>query len=137
MRDFFWGGTDVKRKLHWIKWEKVLASRDSGGLEIGSIVSFNLALVLKWRWRFVNGEHSFWVKLISSLYGMDGGFYSTSIRANGDSPWQRLLRVCSKLDETGVLPLSVLARKVGDGKNTRFCLIVGSGIGLYASNFLG
>ncbi|XP_071714499.1 uncharacterized protein [Rutidosis leptorrhynchoides] len=44
----FGGGTQAKRKLPW---DQVIASKDHGGLEIGSLNAFNLALLHKWKWR--------------------------------------------------------------------------------------
>ncbi|GJV95289.1 putative RNA-directed DNA polymerase, eukaryota, reverse transcriptase zinc-binding domain protein [Tanacetum coccineum] len=55
---FFWGGSGDKRKMSWLKWENVLASFDKGGLNIGSLKAFNLALLPKWRWRLVNNPDS-------------------------------------------------------------------------------
>ena len=46
---FFWGGSGNEKKMAWVKWDKVLAKRERGGLEIGSMVSFNLALIIKWK----------------------------------------------------------------------------------------
>ncbi|GJX56798.1 RNA-directed DNA polymerase, eukaryota, reverse transcriptase zinc-binding domain protein [Tanacetum coccineum] len=46
---FFWGGSTDSKKLSWVKWSNVLASLDKGGLAIGSLNSFNLALLHKWR----------------------------------------------------------------------------------------
>ncbi|KAL4565983.1 hypothetical protein LXL04_030092 [Taraxacum kok-saghyz] len=121
-KTFFWGGSENKRKLAWIKWDKILAAREKGGLEIGSIVSFNLALVLKWRWRFVNSGHLLWVKVIKSLYGENGGFGRRSAPAVGGSPWARIISAHGKLDDKGVVSSSVLYKNVGDGQDTRFWL---------------
>ncbi|KAL4572863.1 hypothetical protein LXL04_019651 [Taraxacum kok-saghyz] len=68
---FFWGGSEAKRKMHWIKWDSVLAAKDKGGLEVGSLVIFNLALVLKWRWRFVNEDRALWVKSFACSNKLD------------------------------------------------------------------
>ncbi|KAI3749677.1 hypothetical protein L2E82_20293 [Cichorium intybus] len=46
-RRFLWGGTDDKRKIHWVSWEKVLAPKDNGGLGIGSIYALNIGLIVK------------------------------------------------------------------------------------------
>ena len=46
---FFWGGDADRRKLAWVKWDTVMASLDKGGLGVGSLKAFNLALVTKWR----------------------------------------------------------------------------------------
>ncbi|GJS82999.1 putative RNA-directed DNA polymerase, eukaryota, reverse transcriptase zinc-binding domain protein [Tanacetum coccineum] len=42
---FFWGGTHDTKKLAWIKWSNVLASFDKGGLNIGILKAFNLAIL--------------------------------------------------------------------------------------------
>ncbi|GKB58453.1 putative RNA-directed DNA polymerase, eukaryota, reverse transcriptase zinc-binding domain protein [Tanacetum coccineum] len=44
---FFWGGDNVQRKMVWIKWDSVLASNAHRGLGVGSLKSFNLALLQK------------------------------------------------------------------------------------------
>ncbi|GJX25915.1 putative RNA-directed DNA polymerase, eukaryota, reverse transcriptase zinc-binding domain protein [Tanacetum coccineum] len=49
---FFLGGSYEARKLAWIKWKNVFASYDNGGLNIGSLKAFNLALLQKWRWMY-------------------------------------------------------------------------------------
>ncbi|GKD07433.1 hypothetical protein Tco_1187118, partial [Tanacetum coccineum] len=45
-----------------------LASFDKGGLAIGSVKSFNLALLHKWRWRFYSSPDSLWVNVIKALH---------------------------------------------------------------------
>ncbi|GJW66293.1 hypothetical protein Tco_0120717 [Tanacetum coccineum] len=40
---------DGNNKMAWVRWENVLASHDQGGLGIGSLKAFNLALLQKWR----------------------------------------------------------------------------------------
>ncbi|GKF65061.1 hypothetical protein Tco_0188509 [Tanacetum coccineum] len=48
----FWGYQSDEKMIAWVAWDKVLASKDRWGLGIGSLASFNLALLQKWRWRF-------------------------------------------------------------------------------------
>ncbi|GJS96376.1 putative RNA-directed DNA polymerase, eukaryota, reverse transcriptase zinc-binding domain protein [Tanacetum coccineum] len=55
-----------------------LASSDKGGLVIGSLKSFNLALLHKWIWRFYSSLDSLWVNVIKALHGNGGGFDSTA-----------------------------------------------------------
>ncbi|GKC96937.1 RNA-directed DNA polymerase, eukaryota, reverse transcriptase zinc-binding domain protein, partial [Tanacetum coccineum] len=47
--NFFWGGNKDKNKIAWVKWPIILNSFDKGGLNIGSLKAFNLALLQKWR----------------------------------------------------------------------------------------
>ncbi|GJX80170.1 hypothetical protein Tco_0328319, partial [Tanacetum coccineum] len=44
---FFWGYTDEERKMQWIEWKSVLASKKYGGLGIGSLQALNLYLIQK------------------------------------------------------------------------------------------
>nr|GFA37678.1 RNA-directed DNA polymerase, eukaryota, reverse transcriptase zinc-binding domain protein [Tanacetum cinerariifolium] len=53
----------------WIAWNTVLASKPKGGLGIVSLLALNLALIQKWRWRYVNKPDSLWVKLMAHIKG--------------------------------------------------------------------
>ncbi|GJV26892.1 hypothetical protein Tco_1383340 [Tanacetum coccineum] len=61
---FFWGRNSGQRKMAWVNWDSVMASYSRGGLNIGSLESFNLSLLLKWRWRFVHNDNMLWVHVI-------------------------------------------------------------------------
>nr|GFC12621.1 RNA-directed DNA polymerase, eukaryota, reverse transcriptase zinc-binding domain protein [Tanacetum cinerariifolium] len=45
---FFIGGDLDEKKMTWVKWKKCLASKELGGLGIGSIYGLNLGLLFKW-----------------------------------------------------------------------------------------
>lgn len=42
---FFWGGSKDVRKIPWIKWGAVLASKKDGGVGLGTLDSVNRALL--------------------------------------------------------------------------------------------
>lgn len=44
----FYGVDLRKRRLHWFGWDKLLASREEGGFNIGSLFHFNWAMLFKW-----------------------------------------------------------------------------------------
>ncbi|KAL4556315.1 hypothetical protein LXL04_038962 [Taraxacum kok-saghyz] len=97
-----------------------MASNERGGLGIGSLVGFNLALMLKWKCRFFQGSRLLWVRVLNTLYGVSGGFFHHRCSAAGDSPWSRLLAADAKLHTTGVVPTDAWKRCVGNGRETRF-----------------
>ncbi|GKD77254.1 putative RNA-directed DNA polymerase, eukaryota, reverse transcriptase zinc-binding domain protein [Tanacetum coccineum] len=80
---FFWGGSNGNNKMAWVKWDNVLASHDQGGLGIGSLKAFNLALLQKWRWRLVTNPDLLWVKLIKAIHGSEAGFYGKGCATSG------------------------------------------------------
>ncbi|GJW61434.1 RNA-directed DNA polymerase, eukaryota, reverse transcriptase zinc-binding domain protein [Tanacetum coccineum] len=65
-------GCEDQKKMAWVKWDSVLASLDKGGLGVGSLKAFNRALLLKWRWRFVNNLNALWYRLIKAIHVGDG-----------------------------------------------------------------
>ncbi|GJS55257.1 hypothetical protein Tco_0628619 [Tanacetum coccineum] len=52
--NFFIGADPSDKKITWIAWDKVLASKIKGGLSVSSFFTLNRALILKWVWRFVS-----------------------------------------------------------------------------------
>ncbi|KAL4563757.1 hypothetical protein LXL04_027802 [Taraxacum kok-saghyz] len=94
--------------------------RDKGGLEIGSLVSFNVALILKWKWRFFQSQNALWVRLIRGIYGSRGGFFASRRVVDGCSPWSRVVAVAAKMHATEVIKEDTLLRKVGNGRDTKF-----------------
>lgn len=58
IRKFLWGGTEEKRKINWVAWEKFVAPKNVGGLGLGSLKAFNLSLIVKWWWRLRTEENT-------------------------------------------------------------------------------
>ncbi|XP_071688124.1 uncharacterized protein [Rutidosis leptorrhynchoides] len=111
------GSTNDNRKIHWIHWDQALASKENGGLSIGSIHAFNHALLLKWMWRFFMNKESIWVSVIKAIYGSDGGINGI---VKGSSVWISIVKLFHKLKADGSLPNNVLRVKVGNGNSIRF-----------------
>ncbi|GJZ99520.1 hypothetical protein Tco_0672071 [Tanacetum coccineum] len=59
----------LERKIAWVSWDKVLASKKKGGLGVSSFHALNRALLLKWVWRFLSQDGSLWYRVIQALYG--------------------------------------------------------------------
>nr|GEW52275.1 hypothetical protein CTI12_AA187700 [Tanacetum cinerariifolium] len=55
---FFNGADQSDHKITWVAWDKVLASKKKGGLEVSSFFALNRALLLK----FVSQDDSLWCK---------------------------------------------------------------------------
>ncbi|GJT56005.1 RNA-directed DNA polymerase, eukaryota, reverse transcriptase zinc-binding domain protein, partial [Tanacetum coccineum] len=81
--NFFWGGNPDGKKIAWVKWPIILNSFDKGGLNIGSLKAFNLALLQKWRWRMFSSLNDLWVKVVKAFHGHEGGFDNNGCSFNG------------------------------------------------------
>nr|GEU39702.1 RNA-directed DNA polymerase, eukaryota [Tanacetum cinerariifolium] len=60
---------DPERKITWVYWDKVLASKKNGGLGVSSFHALNHALLFNWVWRFLSQDGSLWFCVIQALYG--------------------------------------------------------------------
>ncbi|GKA89951.1 hypothetical protein Tco_0811763 [Tanacetum coccineum] len=80
IRSKFFNGVDSSdRKISWVAWDNVLASKLNGGLGVSSFFALNSALLLKWVWRFISGDGSLWYRWTCDLSG-DGEFKVKVIR---------------------------------------------------------
>ncbi|GJT47588.1 putative RNA-directed DNA polymerase, eukaryota, reverse transcriptase zinc-binding domain protein [Tanacetum coccineum] len=121
MRNKFFIGCDSdEKKLTWIKWDRCLASKEDGGLGIGSIYGLNIGLLFKWIWRFLCNHSDLWVRAIKSIHGSEGGINIVSNRSLRRSTWGSILSSINSLKSKGIDLFSYCSRKIGNGNDTRF-----------------
>ncbi|GJV05622.1 zinc finger, CCHC-type containing protein, partial [Tanacetum coccineum] len=107
------GGGDIdERKMSWVRWNKCLASKDLGGLRIGSIFGLNTGLLFKWIWRFLYSPSTLWVRVIKSILGPHGCI-------NDNSPCR-----LSSLGKCGDQPLKTLFPRIYMLDSDRSCLVM-------------
>lgn len=92
---FLWGGTDLKRKVHMVRWNEVTLSKSQEGLGIRRIRDVNVCLLLKWWWRFANEGESLWKKVICSKHNLEGADWFPSLNQDNRSSkiWKDILAV--------------------------------------------
>ncbi|GJS34014.1 RNA-directed DNA polymerase, eukaryota [Tanacetum coccineum] len=115
-RNFFNGVNSGERKITWVAWSKILASKKHGGLGVSSFYALNRALLFKWVWRFISGDNSLWYRFIKSMYGTSlsiVSMYRSSI-------WNSILKEVSLLKDHGIDLLSHCQIRVGNGLRTQF-----------------
>ena len=61
-RDFLWGSSTEKKKLHLVGWSKVIKPKEEGGLGIQAAQAKNIALLAKLNWRLYHEKDSLWEK---------------------------------------------------------------------------
>ncbi|RVW45169.1 putative ribonuclease H protein [Vitis vinifera] len=71
-RDFLWGGGNMERKVHLVKWEVVCTDKDKGGLGLRKLALLNKALLGKWIWRYACDKNNLWRQVIKVKYGQEG-----------------------------------------------------------------
>lgn len=83
-------GVKRSRSIPWVSWSVVCKPKREGGLGVRDLRQVNLALLGKWRWRFLVGDGGVWRNIILARYGEchpspDLGGRPSSLR--GASSW--------------------------------------------------
>nr|GEU32001.1 RNA-directed DNA polymerase, eukaryota [Tanacetum cinerariifolium] len=117
---FFNGGDAQGNKITWVAWDKVLSSKNNGGLGVSSFYTLNRALLLKWVWRFLSHDCSMWSQILRVIHGSRLDFHSHKCI----SPWGSILREIQVLDTKWFDFLFHCKVRIGDWLNTIFWLDV-------------
>ncbi|GJU85058.1 RNA-directed DNA polymerase, eukaryota, reverse transcriptase zinc-binding domain protein [Tanacetum coccineum] len=120
IRSRFFNGVDImEKKLSFVSWNKVLASKNKGGLGVSSFFAMNRALMFKWVWRFKTDSTSLWAKFILAMHGKDGNLITTA-KSFFSSIWLDIIRELHNLKNKGIDLLGLIKKKIGNGVDTLF-----------------
>ena len=97
-RRFLWGGDEDKRKIHWVSWEKVIASKSAGGLGVGSIRALNVGLIVKWWWRLKHENHSLWRRVVVSIHNLINKPHDYIANRNIPGVWHNIALISKGLN---------------------------------------
>ncbi|GKD63266.1 hypothetical protein Tco_1305374, partial [Tanacetum coccineum] len=117
---FFWGFKENSKGISWVKWNSILASRNVGGLGVGSLHAKNLGLLGKWKWRFLTKKDALWRKVIYGFCGSDGGFDSCRSSRSCQGIWCEIVKAISSIENLDPTFSSSFRLKVVNGSNTLF-----------------
>ncbi|GJS87123.1 RNA-directed DNA polymerase, eukaryota, reverse transcriptase zinc-binding domain protein [Tanacetum coccineum] len=97
----------MRTKCGCVKWNRVLASKEKGGLGVSSYFALNRALMIKWTWRFRNDGNSLWSKFIRAMYGSDGKLRKHVNRSH-PSIWLDIVNEVHNLKNKNLVSLSLM-----------------------------
>ncbi|GKA18145.1 RNA-directed DNA polymerase, eukaryota [Tanacetum coccineum] len=87
-----------EKKLTWINWKKTMARKEDGGLGIGSLYGFNMALLYKWKWRFRTTQMLCGLKSLKIYLVMMVAYWRPDVQEGGGAEsdqWNQLLSLLS------------------------------------------
>ncbi|GKD03691.1 RNA-directed DNA polymerase, eukaryota [Tanacetum coccineum] len=120
IRSHFFNGVDHNvRKMSFVNWKNVLASKEKGGLGVSSFFALNRALIFKWVWRFRANPNSLWSRAIRAIHGFDGKLGNPH-KPSFSSNWIDIVRVIHRLKQKSIDLYSFVNKKVGNGVHTYF-----------------
>lgn len=82
------GGSEEIRKIAWVSWNKVCSPKESRGLGVKHLNIFNIALLGKWKWRFLVDKSAIWLDILKARYGdLDSPTSVASWNSRNSSKW--------------------------------------------------
>ena len=67
-RDFLWGSTEEKRRLHLVRWDTMTLPKELGGLGLHNMKDRNNALLAKLCWRLACDQEAPWANMLATKY---------------------------------------------------------------------
>ena len=113
-RNFLWGSTDEKKRMHLVNWDMVCMPKKRGGLGIKKMKMMNQSLLAKAGWRISQKENGLWAHILRAKY-LKGGHNIADYKkmTSCSSTWRGIVAGNDFL-------LKGLRRRVGDGCNIGF-----------------
>ncbi|KAL9658893.1 hypothetical protein QQ045_015579 [Rhodiola kirilowii] len=127
-KQFLWGGSDSRKKVHYVKWATVLKPKQYGGLGISGMVETNLALLTKWWGRLVSGKGGLWRRMIIEKYAIKGAHDPTKMTSKVSrlsSTWKNIISAVQGNSEVVMAFREGLKLKPGRGNEISFGIMCG------------
>lgn len=91
MNSFWWGSKDNQKKgIRWLSWTNMSMSKGAGGLGFRDLHGFNLALLGKHCWNFVNNPDSLVARIFKARYYVDKSLFKASRGGGASFIWSGL-----------------------------------------------
>ncbi|BFG33690.1 hypothetical protein CerSpe_199640 [Prunus speciosa] len=114
-RNFFWGGSGKKQKVHLCQWDLACTPKRKGGLGFKRTTDMNQALLAKTSWRLHCKDQGLWAKIFEDKYLKGKSILDSSLKGKkgGSSTWKGILHG-SDLIKKGLL------WRIGKGDTVKF-----------------
>lgn len=111
MNGYWWNGEgSVGKGIQWKSWHRMCIPKRAGGMGFRKLKEFNLAMLAKQAWRFIQHPHSLASRTYKSRYFPKSTFMEAKIGSNPSFIWRSIY-------ETQEIVKRNIRWRVGDGKS--------------------
>ncbi|XP_062093636.1 uncharacterized protein LOC133799654 [Humulus lupulus] len=96
-RNFLWGSTGNRSKLHFTAWDHVCLSKSLGGIGFKEGLKWNKVLLAKYVWAISSKQDLLWVKWVDNIYLKGVNFWPYNLMAGVSWYWRKLVYLKSFL----------------------------------------
>lgn len=96
---YWWNNQDKQNSIHWVSWEKLVASKNDGGLGFRDLHSFNMALLAKQGWRLIQNPDSPCAQILKAKYFPNTGFLKAKVKDGCSYMWRGIMLGAQVLKE--------------------------------------
>lgn len=79
-RDFLWGDTSSKRKIHTIDWSTICLPKEEGGLGVKYVKMVSFAGLILNLWNLASEKDGLWIRWVDGKYLLKSSIWSYQIR---------------------------------------------------------
>ena len=93
-RNFVWGSSETRKKIHLVSWKKLCSPKKDGGLSFRKAKDFNLACMMKLAWGIVSKLEALSVKVLRSKYGCSNDMLPVfRNRTRASNAWRGIMSI--------------------------------------------
>ncbi|KAK9053404.1 hypothetical protein SSX86_030038 [Deinandra increscens subsp. villosa] len=100
--NFFWGGSDNQKKIHWVARQNILKPKEKGGLGIEPLEYSNISLLAKWFWRYNTEPSRLWRRVIDAIHVNRRHFTLIPVNPYVGGVWKAVNKICEEIEKVGI-----------------------------------
>ncbi|KAL5567823.1 hypothetical protein UlMin_024398 [Ulmus minor] len=108
---FWWGGNNEKKRMHWCTWERLCVHKLNGGMGFRDMRLFNKAILAKQAWRILTCPSSLAARVLQGFYFTNSTFLQVRKNSSASFVWRSILWGRELLMQGS-------RRKIGSGNDT-------------------
>ncbi|XP_022040144.1 uncharacterized protein LOC110942681 [Helianthus annuus] len=98
----------------------MIRPKQQGGFGLGDLRSTNLALLIKWWWKFKTKPEELWVKVIKSIHGSNKSHKIIPIKNKFAGIWKDIVSAGNELGRIGISVSEEIIAETGSGNEVKF-----------------